>query len=89
MKFILTILLSFLLNFSYAQISVKLEGEMYKEVASNSPKKVSLKNDILTGKYYIDKKGTKHPVYKTRNGKLFIVVISRNGNEYKKYLNLL
>lgn len=89
MKFILTVLLTFLLNFTYSQISVKLEGETYKEVASNFPKKVSLKNDILTGKYYIDKKGTKHPVYKTRNGKLFIVVISRNGNEYKKYLNLL
>lgn len=86
MKFILSILLIFILNFSYSQITVKLEGEIYKEIIDNSPKKVNLKNDVLTGKYYLDKKGNKHPVYKTRNGKLFIVAISRNGNQYKKYL---
>ena len=78
----------FFISYSYSQVTVKLEGEYYKETVSSSPKKVSLKNDTLTGKYYLDKKGNKLPVYRSRNGKLFIVVVSKNGNEYKKYLNL-
>ena len=77
----------FLFNISYSQVTVKLEGNVYKEVTSSTPKKVSLKNDKLTTNVYQDKKGKKHPVYKSRNGKLFIIIISRNGNEYKKYLN--
>ena len=87
MKTLLSIILMFLFNISYSQVTVKLEGNVYKEVTSSTPKKVSLKNDKLTTNVYQDKKGKKHPVYKSRNGKLFIIIISRNGNEYKKYLN--
>lgn len=31
--------------------------------------------------------GNKLPVYKSTRGKLFIYVISKSGNTYKKYLN--
>jgi hypothetical protein len=31
--------------------------------------------------------GEKLPVYKSARGKLFIYVVSRTGNRYKKYLN--
>lgn len=32
-------------------------------------------------------KGKELPVYKSARGKLFIYVVSRTGNTYKKYLN--
>jgi hypothetical protein len=32
-------------------------------------------------------KGAKHPVYMSSRGKYFIVVLSRNGNYYKKYIS--
>jgi len=31
--------------------------------------------------------GEKLPVYKSTRGKLFIYVVSKSGNKYKKYLN--
>lgn len=31
--------------------------------------------------------GEKLPVYKSTRGKLFIYVVSKSGNRYKKYLN--
>jgi hypothetical protein len=31
--------------------------------------------------------GKKLPVYKSKNNKLFIYVVSKSGNTYKKYLN--
>jgi hypothetical protein len=41
----------------------------------------------LTGKYYIDSKGIKYPVYISSNSKLFYYKISsKTGNTYKVYL---
>lgn len=31
--------------------------------------------------------GEKLPVYRSKNNKLFIYVVSKSGNKYKKYLN--
>lgn len=31
--------------------------------------------------------GEKLPVYKSKNGKLFVYVTSKKGNKYKKYIN--
>lgn len=32
-------------------------------------------------------KGDNYPVYQSNRGKLFIVIVSRNGNYYKRYVN--
>lgn len=41
-----------------------------------------------TGKFAIDSNGIKHDVYISKNGKLFIKMVSKKtGKEYNKYLN--
>lgn len=40
-----------------------------------------------TGKTFTDTKGTVYPVYESSRGKLFVIRTSRNGNQYKQYLN--
>jgi len=41
-----------------------------------------------TGKFAIDSDGNKHDVYISKNGKLFIKMVSKKTNkEYNKYLN--
>ena len=41
-----------------------------------------------TGKFAIDSQGIKHNVYISKNGKLFIKMVSKKTNkEYNKYLN--
>lgn len=41
-----------------------------------------------TGKTYTDTKGNVYPVWVSKNGKLFIVRISKTGNKYNQYLKL-
>ena len=44
--------------------------------------------DSPTGKFYIDSKGLKYPVYKTSTGRIVYHRISKNtGKEYKVYLD--
>jgi hypothetical protein len=51
----------------------------------NLDKKDSVANYKTTGDVAVYK-GETCPVYISKNGKLFIFVISKNGNKYKKYL---
>lgn len=43
---------------------------------------------INTGKTYTDAKGIVYPVWKSKNDKLFVIVTSKAGNKYKKYLKI-
>ena len=46
----------------------------------------TVKQDSTTAHTYTDGKGTKHKVYKSKNGKYYIARISKNGNFYRQYL---
>jgi hypothetical protein len=51
--------------------------------------KDSTKTDAKpTGKTYTDTKGTVYPVMISKNGKLFVIRISKAGNRYNQYLKL-
>lgn len=39
--------------------------------------------DKTTGKFFIDKKGIKYPVYESVNGKFYYLKTARSGNIYK------
>lgn len=41
-----------------------------------------------TGKTFTDTKGNTYPVMISKNGKLFVVRISKTGNKYNQYLKL-
>lgn len=41
-----------------------------------------------TGKTFTDSKGNIYPVMISKNGKLFVVRISKTGNKYNQYLKL-
>jgi hypothetical protein len=41
-----------------------------------------------TGKTYTDSKGNVYPVMISKNGKLFVIRISKAGNKYNQYLKL-
>jgi hypothetical protein len=41
-----------------------------------------------TGKTYTDTKGNVYPVMISKNGKLFVIRISKTGNKYNQYLKL-
>lgn len=44
--------------------------------------------DKETGQTYTDSKGQEFKVYKSINDKLYIVRVSKAGNEYKQYLKV-
>jgi hypothetical protein len=44
-------------------------------------------HDSLTGKWYFDAKGNKHPMYKGAKGSLYIARISKAGNYYRQYFS--
>ena len=42
-----------------------------------------------TGHFFIDRSGTKYPVYRSIHGKLYVIRTSKKtGNEYKQYLKI-
>lgn len=81
--FVLVVLATMVGSTMFAQ-SVKREGNTFVEVKSD---KVSLKNDSLTTLKYKTKDGKEYPIYLSKNGKAFIVRVSKkSGREYKQYL---
>jgi uncharacterized protein YxeA len=67
----------------YAQ-DVKREGNTFVQVQSDT---VSLKNDTKTKYTYKAKDGREYPIYLSKNGKAFIVRVSKkSGKEYRQYL---
>lgn len=68
-----------------AQTSVKLDQAGNYVSASAGKDSVSYK---ATGKTFTDNKGKSYPVYVSKNGKLFVLRISKAGNEYRQYLKV-
>jgi hypothetical protein len=50
--------------------------------------RVTALRDSTTGKTYTDAKGNVHPVYRGAKGTLYIGVVSKNGNYYRRYLKV-
>ena len=68
----------------FAQSEIKREGNTFVQVQSDT---VSLKNDTKTQYTYKAKDGREYPIYLSKNGKAFIVRVSKKtGREYKQYL---
>lgn len=84
MKRLLTLVVLALMVGTIFSQNVKREGNTFVEVKSD---KVSLKNDSLTAMTYKAKDGKEYPIYLSKNGKAFIVRVSKkSGREYKQYL---
>ena len=65
--------------------SVQRKGNTFVQVESN---KVEVsKNDTKTAYTYKAKDGKEYPIYLSKNGKAFIIRVSKKtGKEYKQYL---
>lgn len=72
-------------NMPTTNAEVKLEGNTFISVASDS---VKTKDTGTKTKYtWKDKKGNEYPIYLSKNGKAYIIRVSKNtGKEYKQYL---
>lgn len=67
-----------------AQKPVKVDSQgNYTSVYTKSVNKVA---DKTNGKFFIDSKGVKYPVYVSVNGKLYYLKTAKSGNVYKVYL---
>jgi len=87
MKKILLILLVAISSIGYSQ-TVKQDASGNYVLVEKAPE--SKKSEaISTGKTFTDAKGTKHPVYKSKTGKLFIIKTSqKTGKTYNYYLKV-
>lgn len=71
---------------SHAQTKVKKDDKgNFIQVSNNVREK---EKDKETGQTYTDTKGQEFKVYKSINDKLYILRISKFGNEYKQYLKI-
>ena len=83
-KLLLLVALVMLMGAPIFAQDVKRNGNTFEQVQSD---KVSLKNDTKTKYTYKAKDGKEYPIYLSRNGKAFIVRVSKkSGREYKQYL---
>lgn len=83
-KFLALVALTLMVGAPIFAQDVKREGNTFVQVQSD---KVSLKNVTKTQYFYKDKSGKEYPIYLTKNGKAFIVRVSKkSGKEYRQYL---
>lgn len=87
MKKVILVILVGLSTISYSQ-TVKQDASGNYVLVEKAPG--SKKSEaISTGKTFTDAKGTQHPVYKSKTGKLFIVKTSqKTGKTYNYYLKV-
>ena len=87
MKKVILVILVGLSTISYSQ-TVKQDASGNYVLVEKAPS--SRKSEaISTGKTFTDAKGTQHPVYKSKTGKLFIVKTSqKTGKTYNYYLKV-
>jgi hypothetical protein len=70
-------------NNSTAQtVTVDQHGNLHEK-----PRQVAV-TDSLTGRTFTDAKGNVHDVFKGAKNALYIGVISKNGNYYRRYLKV-
>jgi len=87
-KVILSIALFYSLSNAKAQTKVFIdESGNYVAMAKpiNDTSKTTYKE---TGRFFIEKTGSKIPVYVSDKGKEFVFVVSKNCNKYRKYLTV-
>ena len=75
-KFIILLLFSAFITLTYAQSYTR---------SNNNFTQVTTTTDIKT-EYTYTIKGVVYPIYITKNGRCYIIRTSKNGNEYKQYL---
>lgn len=81
--FLLVALFSFTFDVN-SQTIVKDAAGNYQQIKDTTARKSEAK---LTGKYYTTLDGEKLPIYESKNGKLFVIRISRKSNKpYNFYL---
>jgi hypothetical protein len=83
-RLILSVVLALMVGTPIFSQDVKREGNTFVQVQSDT---VSLKNDTKTKYTYKAKDGREYPIYLSKNGKAFIVRVSKkSGKEYRQYL---
>ncbi len=87
MLILFTIVFLALLNGLFAQSLVKKDTNgIYKSISRPD----TIKSYKATNEYFIDSKGIKYPVYKTKEGKYFVLRTSKKtGKQYREYLKLM
>jgi hypothetical protein len=66
--------------------SVTRQGNVFVQDTSKS-NKIQKDHPLLTKYYYLASDGTKYPIYRSVNGKCFIIrTSSKTGKQYKQYL---
>lgn len=87
MKKVILIIALAISSISYSQTVKQDASGNYVLVKRDSTARKS--EAISTGKTFTDAKGTQHPVYKSKTGKLFIVKTSqKTGKTYNYYLKV-
>lgn len=81
-KLILTVLVA-VFSFSVASAQKVVQDKDGNFIAASA----SREKPKASGKFYQDSKGKKWPVFVSARGKYFALVVSKNGKEYRKYLN--
>lgn len=86
--FWITILFLMLLNSLFAQSLVKRNNlGQFEHVNTSARDSVTYS---ATNEKFVDSKGAVYPVYKTKNGKYFVLRTSKKtGKQYREYLRLL
>lgn len=84
MKNLLTLLLLLVAGLSYSQQVYDLDKKKTNEPKTEEQLLVKSKETKDKAIY----QGKELPVYVTDNGKLFIIVMSKKGNLYRRYINV-
>lgn len=77
----LSLFLASSLAFSQTKVVRDSSGNFVTKTAS---KKAT--EDKQTGQTFTTSKGETYPVYESVNGKLYVIRTSKNGNQYRQYL---
>lgn len=85
MKTLISMLLLFLCLNVVGQKNITIDKNGNYVSASVTKSETTSK---ATGKFFIDSKGIKYPVYVSSNNKLFYYKVSKSGTTYKTYLKI-
>ena len=80
-KALLMIAILFATSSTFAQVTKDANGN-YKST------KIAVTDTAAkaTGKFYEDAAGKKYPLFVSAKGLLYCIIVSKKGNEYKKYM---
>jgi hypothetical protein len=87
-KLILSIAISGCMFYSAKAQTTVFVDESGDYVQMLSPKLTDTTKLVKTGKFLKTKSGDRLPVYTSKNGKEFVLMTSKKGNVYRRYLAL-